>query len=133
MRLPTADPRRLRVLHVGGYWRGPNDMVRHMMLGLRAAGASVAEYSTDDHREALDTEGIPYDRGTSGPVWLRLDHLRGPLDELKPHLVVCNAGGLSFRPEDARRLFQRAYNDLDYLRHRLFDKIALHPGLGPVV
>lgn len=32
-----------------------------------------------------------------------------------------------------RRLFQRAYNDVDYVRHRLFDRVALHPGLGPVV
>jgi hypothetical protein len=32
-----------------------------------------------------------------------------------------------------RRLFQRAYNDVDYLRHRLFDRVALHPGPGPVV
>jgi spore maturation protein CgeB len=94
----------LRALHVGGYWRGANDMVRHMMLGLRGAGASVVEYSTDDHRAALDTDGVPYDRGTSGPVWLRWEHLRGPIDDLQPHLVVCNAGGLSFRPDDARRL-----------------------------
>jgi glycosyltransferase involved in cell wall biosynthesis len=77
------------------------------MLGLRAAGADVLEYSTDDQREALDTEGLPYDRGTSGPVWLRFEHLRAPIEEHAPHLVICNAGGLSFRPEDARRLRDR--------------------------
>ena len=104
MRLPTSDPRQLRVLHVSGYWRGPNDMTRQMMLGLRGAGASVLEYCTDDHREALDTEGRPYDRGTTGPVWLRYEHLRGRIEDFAPHLVVCNAGGLSFRPDDARRL-----------------------------
>ena len=32
-------------------------MVRQMMLGLRSTGATVVEYATDDHREALDTEG----------------------------------------------------------------------------
>lgn len=92
------------MLHIGGYWRGPNDMVRHMMLGLRAAGARVLEYSTDDHPEALDTEGRLYDRGSTGPVWLRFEHLRGRVESFAPHLVICNAGGLSFRPADARRL-----------------------------
>ncbi|HEX4495764.1 MAG TPA: glycosyltransferase [Thermoanaerobaculia bacterium] len=104
MRLPTTDPSRLRAFHIGGYWRGANDMVRQMMLGLRAAGAEVHEYSTDEHREALDTEGRPYDRGTTGPVWLRFERLREPLERFAPHLIVCNAGGLSFRPEDARAL-----------------------------
>ena len=37
-------------------------------------------------------------------MWLRYEHLRGTLEGLRPHLVVCNAGGLSFRPPDARRL-----------------------------
>jgi glycosyltransferase involved in cell wall biosynthesis len=104
VRLPTSDPRQLRVLHIGGYWRGPNDMVRHMMLGLRSAGARVLEFCTDQHPQALDTEGRVYDRGTSGPVWLRREHLQRRLEDLAPHLVVCNAGGLSFRPDDAARL-----------------------------
>lgn len=108
MRLASSDPRGLRALHIGGYWRGPNDMVRHMMLGLRAAGAEVLEYCTDDHREALDTDGLPYDRGTSGPVWLRWEEMGPVIERFTPHLVVCNAGGLSFRPDDARRLGRRA-------------------------
>lgn len=104
MRLAAFQPGVLRALHVGGYWRGPNDMVRHMMLGLRAAGAEVLEYCTDDHPEALDTDGRPYDRGTFGPVWLRWEHLGPVVERFAPHLVVCNAGGLSFREADARRL-----------------------------
>lgn len=104
MRLQNPDPTRLRAFHVGGYWRGANDMVRQMMLGLRAAGAEVLEYSTDEHREALDTEGRNYDRGTTGPVWLRWEQLREPIARFAPHLVVCNAGGLSFRPDAAAEL-----------------------------
>ncbi|HEY3567557.1 MAG TPA: glycosyltransferase [Thermoanaerobaculia bacterium] len=107
MRLQVTDPHRLRAVHVGGYWRGPNDMVRQMMLGLRAAGAEVLEYCTDDHRQALDTEGRLYDRGTTGPVWLRWEHLREPVERFEPHLIVCNAGGLSFRPDVARALRRR--------------------------
>jgi spore maturation protein CgeB len=104
MRLPTSDPGELRILHAGGYWRGPNDMVRQMMLGLRAAGADVLEFCTDEHPEALDTEDRPYDRGTTGPVWLRWEGLRPYIEQTGPHLIVCNAGGLSFRPADAERL-----------------------------
>ncbi|HEY7862824.1 MAG TPA: glycosyltransferase [Thermoanaerobaculia bacterium] len=107
MRLPHADPERLRVLHIGGYWRGENDMVRQMMRGLSAAGAAVHEYATDAHREALDTDGRAYDRGTFGPVWLREERLGPVIEEQQPHLIVCNAGGLSFRPETARRLRER--------------------------
>ena len=84
MRLQATDPRRLRAFHVGGYWRGANDMVRQMMLGLRAAGAEVLEYSTDDHPEALDTEGRPYDRGTTGPGLAALGAPAGAARALRP-------------------------------------------------
>jgi glycosyltransferase involved in cell wall biosynthesis len=108
MLLQAAADADVRALHIGGYWRGENDMVRQMMLGLRSTGAEVAEFSTDEHRDALDTEGRPYDRGTTGPVWLRYERLAGEIERLRPNLVVCNAGGLGFRPEDARRLRERA-------------------------
>jgi hypothetical protein len=108
----TTLPDRLtdvRALHVGGYWRGPNDMVRHMMLGLRAAGAFVHEVNTDERPELLDTEERPYDRGSTGPVWLRLSALQEAIDASRPNLVICNAGGLGLRPADAERLRPRAF------------------------
>ena len=107
MRLSAAHPQKPRAVHIGGYWRGPNDMVRQMMLGLRAAGAEVLEFNTDENRDALDTDNRPYDRGTTGPVWLRAARLRPILDRFSPDLVLCNAGGLSFRPEEALRLRER--------------------------
>jgi spore maturation protein CgeB len=81
-------------------------MVRQMMLGLRGAGAEVYEYNTDLYPEALDCEGRPYDRGTFGPVWLRWEALQPRIAEFGPDLIVCNAGGLSFRPEVAGALRQ---------------------------
>jgi len=108
MKLAAVPDDQLRAFHIGGYWRGANDMVRQMMLGLRGTGASVVEYATDEHPEALDTDGRVYDRGTTGPVWLRWEALKEPLARARPHLVICNAGGLSFRPEDARRLRESA-------------------------
>jgi len=98
--IPLAD---LRVLHLGGYWRGPNDIVRQMYLGLAETGAQAFELCTDDHLDELDPGERPYDRGTCGPVWVPWELLRTALDEARPHLVICNAGGLSLRPDDAAR------------------------------
>lgn len=79
-------------------------MVRQMMLGLRSAGAQVYEFNTDLNADALDTEGREYDRGRFGPVWLRWEKLRPIVEEFRPELIVCNAGGLSFRPAQAGEL-----------------------------
>ncbi len=81
-------------------------MVRQMMLGLRSADAEVYEFDTGLNQEALDCDGRDYDRGTSGPVWLRWEKLRPIVESFRPELIVCNAGGLSFRPETARTLRQ---------------------------
>jgi spore maturation protein CgeB len=108
VQLRTGSPRGLRVFHIGGYWRGANDVVRHMMLGLRDAGAEVYEFNTDDHRDALDTRGRPYRRGGDAPVWLRWEVVGPALEAFDPELVICNAGGLSFTPAVARRLRGRA-------------------------
>lgn len=97
-------PARLRILYIGGYWRGPNDIVAQMLSGLKAAGVIVYDFNTDEHQDALDTEGLPYDRGNSGPVWLVREKLFPLILRFHPHLIICNAGGLSFRPRDAAAL-----------------------------
>ena len=64
-------PASLRIYYIGGYWRGPNDMVAQMLTGLRATGVHVVDFNTDNNHDALDTEGRPlWHRGVSGPVWL---------------------------------------------------------------
>ena len=107
-RTPLPPLAELRAFHIGGYWRGPNDTVRQMMQGLRSTGASVYEFNTDEHPEALDCEGRPYDRGTFGPVWLRWEVLEEKVETFRPDLIICNAGGLSFRPRVAGRLRKTA-------------------------
>ena len=74
-----------------------------MMLGLRAAGADVLEFNTDERPEALETDGIPYDRGTSGPVWLKWEVLRPVIEAFDPELIICNAGGLELPAGAGRR------------------------------
>lgn len=102
--LRPPDLRQLRIFYIGGYWRGPNDMVAQMLSGLRALGITICEFNTDEHQDALHSDHQPYDRGTSGPVWLVWDKVFPSILRFHPHMVICNAGGLSFRPADARRL-----------------------------
>lgn len=99
--LKPPRPAELRVFYIGGYWRGPNDMVAQMLQGLRATGANVVDFNTDKNQDALDTDGYSYDMGTSSPVWLVQKKLFPLILRFCPHVVICNAGGLSFRPRDA--------------------------------
>ncbi len=97
----TPQPHTLRVFYIGGYWRGANDIVAQMLHGLQKAGAIVYEFNTDQNLPAIDTEGRPYNRGTNGPVWLVKEFIFPHILQFRPHLIICNAGGLSFRPQDA--------------------------------
>lgn len=103
-RLKIPVPRELRVFYIGGYWRGSNDMVAQMLSGLKATGVNVFDYNTDDHHDALNFGDQPYDRGTSGPVWLKREKLFPLILHFRPHMIICNAGGLSFHPQDANTL-----------------------------
>jgi spore maturation protein CgeB len=97
----------LRVLFIGGYWMGDNDLVKMMLHSLEDLGPQVREYSTEEHRDALDCGDRAYDYGRWGPVYLKPDHLRTVIDEHDPHLIVCCAGGLTFPPDMAAQLRER--------------------------
>ena len=98
LKLPA--PAKLRIFYIGGYWRGEKDIVAQMLNGLKETGAAVFEFNTDEHRDFLDTENRPYDRGTYGPVWLIKEKIFPKIMRFRPHIVICNAGGLSFRKKD---------------------------------
>jgi xanthosine utilization system XapX-like protein len=95
-----------RTFHIGGYWRAPNDVVRQMMLGLRAADVEVYEVNTDLNPHSFYCEGRQFGRGRFGPVWLRWEVLGPLIVAFDPELIVCNVGALSFRPEIALPLRQ---------------------------
>ena len=97
----------LRVLFFGGYWMGAMDVVRMYLCGIQDLGAKVIEYCTDEHMEALDYGPHRYDRGTSGPVYLKEEIVRPLVEQHDPHLIVCCAGGLAFRPRFAEELRKR--------------------------
>ena len=52
-RLRPPAPQDLRIFYIGGYWRGPNDMVAQMLQGLRATGVQVMDFNTDQNQDAL--------------------------------------------------------------------------------
>ena len=52
MRLSNTNPRTLRAFHIGGYWRGGNDMVRQMMREDEAA-ESYRTNAVEPIRQAL--------------------------------------------------------------------------------
>lgn len=91
----------LRVFYIGGYWRGEKDIVAQMLNGLKATGITTFEFNTDKNLNTLDTETRPYDRGASGPVWLKTEKLLPLILWFRPHFIICNAGGLSFHKKDA--------------------------------
>ena len=59
LKLRRPAPARLRLLYIGGYWRGPNDVVAMMLDGLEALGVQVFEFNTDEHFDALYVENPP--------------------------------------------------------------------------
>lgn len=103
-KLNPPVPEKLKIFYIGGYWRGPNDMVAQMLQGLRATGVNVVDFNTDKNHDAFETDGQPYDMGTTSPVWLVRAKLFPLILSFRPHIIICNAGGLSFRPQDAALL-----------------------------
>lgn len=103
MRL-TTPPSDLRVLHIGGYRRGENDLVHQALVGLQGVASQVGEVDTDQQPDLLETFGRPDYRGGEAPVWLRTAPLLELVERHDPHLVICHAGGLSPFPDIAARL-----------------------------
>ena len=97
----------LRVLHVGSYAQGVNDIVYLMQRGL----APLCELKALDprlYRRVLRVR-IPsswVDRD-EGRHWLRREKIEPVLRDFGPDVVVCNAGGLSFRPDHHEELRRR--------------------------
>ena len=100
MKLAAGTNAELRAFHIGGYWRGANDMVRQMMLGLRSTGRHGRRVlhrrpSGGPRHRRPDLRPRDVRPGLAAAGRPSRSRSRAP----RPHLVVCNAGGLSFRPD----------------------------------
>lgn len=66
--------------------------------------AEVELFNTDENRRALDTKGRRYDYGTTGPVYIKYNKVKRIIKKFQPDIILCVAGGLSFRERDINKL-----------------------------
>ncbi|MCX7011159.1 MAG: glycosyltransferase [Candidatus Sumerlaeota bacterium] len=95
------------VLHLGSYAQGVNDIVYLMQRAL----APLCELKALDlrlYRRVLrlriPSAWVDCDEGRH---WLRREKIEPVLRDFRPDVVVCNAGGISFRPDYHEELRRR--------------------------
>lgn len=91
----------LRIVHIAQY-QAP--IIDSMVRALREMGHHVHEI---DVRKRHGLISNPLRRkGGNGPVWVHLGPIRAEITEFRPHVILCNGGGLVFRRK-AIRILQR--------------------------
>jgi spore maturation protein CgeB len=86
---------KLRIAHFGRYGEGDTDIVRSMFLSLKQMGHTVQEWNMDLYDNLVYN---PHKRnGGYGPIYIRLKPILQRLLEFKPDLIICNAGGFTFK------------------------------------
>lgn len=94
-----------RILFLGRSVNGSTDIVSCLSRSLRNLGHRVLDIDLKRHRNLVDNPTRA--QGGNGPIYVRTEPLEGVLQRFRPQVIVCCAGGLTFRPEDARRLKAR--------------------------
>lgn len=93
-----------RILFLGRSINGTTDIVSSLSRSLRNLGHHVLDLDLKHHRI---TDNPDRAAGGNGPVYVRVDDLHEVLDQFRPQVIVCCAGGLTFHPEDADLLKSR--------------------------
>ncbi len=87
------------------YWMGSNDVVRIMRLALEDLGAQILELNLLRYPDLVDApESSAYPRI---PKKVRLKKLQPFLDAFRPDVVMCVAGGITFREDEYRDIMNR--------------------------
>lgn len=94
-----------RILLVGRSVNGSTDIVSCLSRSLRNLGHRVLDIDLKRHRGLSDNPTRA--QGGNGPIFVRADALEQVLQRFQPQMIVCCAGGLTFRPEDAEALKRR--------------------------
>lgn len=92
-------PKHFRILAIGRKVNGQTDIVACMERGLRNLGHHVLFIDLKQHPRITDNPGKL--QGGYGPIHVRLDDIRRAVLRFRPQIVMCLAGGLAFRDEDA--------------------------------
>ena len=92
-------PTHLRIMVVGRKVNGSTDIVACLERALRNLGHHVMFFDQKKHPKITDN---PYRaQGGNGPIYLRLDDIRSAVLRFRPQMMICLAGGLALREEDA--------------------------------
>ena len=92
-----------RILFLGKSVNGSTDIVS--CRSLRNLGHHVLDIDLKRHRGLIDNPTRA--QGGNGPIYVRTDGLEQVLRRFEPQMIVCCAGGLTFRPDDAEALKRR--------------------------
>lgn len=91
-----------RILFIGRSVNGSTDIVSCLSRSLRNLGHRVLDIDLKRHRDLTDNPSRA--RGGNGPIYIHADALDPMLERFRPQMIVCCAGGLTFRPDDAEQL-----------------------------
>ncbi len=91
-----------RILFLGRSVNGSTDIVSCLSRSLRNLGHHVLDLDGKRHRALLDNPNRA--RGGNGPIYVNLEFLKDVLKRFRPQMIVCCAGGMVFRPDDAAHL-----------------------------
>lgn len=94
-----------RILFLGKSVNGSTDIVSCLSRSLRNLGHHVLDIDLKRHRGLIDNPTRA--QGGNGPIYVRTDGLEQVLRRFEPQMIVCCAGGLTFRPDDAEALKRR--------------------------
>jgi polysaccharide pyruvyl transferase CsaB len=88
-----------RILFLGRSVNGTTDIVSCLSRSLRNLGHHILDIDLKKHRKLTDNPNKV--TGGHGPVFLKLSMLEPLLRRFQPQIVICCAGGLTFRPDEA--------------------------------
>jgi hypothetical protein len=92
----------LRVIHLGSYWQGENDIVKLMVDDLkdicRTKEVDTRIYDMNPDKEKWYSDYEPYPKKYSGKYirYISDDKIINLIDIVKPHIIITNSGGLTF-------------------------------------
>lgn len=91
-----------RILFLGRSVNGSTDIVSCLSRSLRNLGHHVLDLDAKRHRGLVDNPTRA--KGGNGPIYVNAGFLKDVLARFRPQMIVCCAGGMVFRPEDAAAL-----------------------------
>lgn len=97
--------RHWRILFLGRSVNGSTDIVSCLSRSLRNLGHHVLDVDLKRHRGLVDNPTGA--QGGNGPIYVKVGGLEQMLHRFRPQMIVCCAGGLTFRDEDAEALKRR--------------------------